>query len=165
MRNPRSLRSALAGGCLIATGAVPLTAQAVNGTVVMPDGSTPASGVIVLFESAAGVVIQRALTNERGAFTARFTSGGDYRTRALRVGYRPTELPTVRVAPTGTTALRIVLTASPVTLPVVSVRGADVCRGDRAEGAMVAEVWEEARKALMASELSDETNPLIAEWV
>ena len=166
MRNPRSLRRALAGGCLlIATGALPLTAQVVNGTVVMSDGSTPASGVIVLFESAAGVVVQRALTNERGMFFARFTSGGDYRTRALRVGYRPTDVPTVRVASTGTTALRIVLTGSPVTLPVVSVRGADVCRGDRAEGAVVAEVWEEARKALIASELSDETAPLIAEWV
>ena len=87
MRNPRSLRRALAGGCLlIATGAVPLTAQAVLGTVVMPDGSTPAAGVIVLFETAAGVVIQRAITNERGTFTAKFTAGGDFRTRALRVG-------------------------------------------------------------------------------
>ena len=129
---------------------MPLTAQAVNGTVVLPDGSTPASGVIVLFENASGVVVHRALTGQRGTFTTEFKSGGDYRARVLRVGYKPTELPGVRVAPTGTTTLRIVLTASAVTLPVVSVRGADVCRGDRAEGALVAEVWEEARKALIA---------------
>jgi hypothetical protein len=71
----------------------------------------------------------------------------------------------VRVAASGTTELRIVLDASAVTLPVVSVRGADLCRGDRAEGAVVAEVWEEARKALIASELSDDAAPLVAEWV
>src|SRR5262245_35418686 len=115
MRNPRVLRRALAGGwLLIAAGVVSLPAQAVRGTVVMPDGSTPAAGVIVVFETAKGAVVQRAITGERGTFTAKFTAGGDYRTRALRVGYRPTDVPTVRVAANGTTELRIVLAASPV---------------------------------------------------
>ena len=166
MRNLRSLRRALAGWSLaVIAGAAPLAAQAVRGAVVMPDESTPAAGVIVVFESAPGVVAHRALTDERGAFTARLAAAGEYRTRVLRVGYRPSEGPTLRVEGMGTTTVRIVLSVTPVTLPAVSVRSADVCRGDRAGGAVVAEVWEEARKALMASALSDGSDPLIAEWV
>jgi hypothetical protein len=103
------------------------------------------------------------LTDERGAFFAPVAAGGRYRIRALRIGYQPTVLDAV-VEPTGTTALRVVLGVAAVALPSVTVRGEDICRGTGAEGAVVAQVWEEARKALLASGLSA-AEPLVAEWI
>ena len=140
-----------------------IAAQAVRGTVVLADGVGPAAGVIVVLESRSGAVAGRVLTDERGAFFAPVAAGGRYRIRALRIGYQPTVLDAV-VEPTGTTALRVVLGVAAVALPSVTVRGEDICRGTGAEGAVVAQVWEEARKALLASGLSA-AEPLVAEWI
>ena len=165
----RSLRSILgvfgATLCLSSVVAPILSAQAVRGGVVQRDGTTPASGVIVVLEDTAGHVAGRTLSDGRGAFFITLPSAGTYRARVLRVGYQPTIVSGIAVRDSGTTSLRVVLTGAPVTLPNVSVRGEDICRGDRRDGALVAEVWEEARKALLASGLSDATAPLIAEWI
>ncbi len=167
------------GGVLAALPISTLTAQTVRGVVTQPDGVTPAAGVIVLIESATSSTAAtadasasparpsaKALTDERGAFTIRLASEGMYRGRALRVGYQPTVIQPFAVNGDGTTtALRIVLTAIPVSLPAVSVRGSDVCRGRGGDGELVARVWEEARKALLASGMTDDAAPLVAEWI
>lgn len=140
-------------------------AQAVRGTVVAADGTSPASGVIVLLEDSSGAVRGRALSDDRGAFVARLAEGGTYRLRALRIGFEPTVISSFKVEATGATPIRLVLTTVALTLPSVSVKGRDVCRGQRADGDVVARVWEEARKALMASGLSTESSPLTAEWI
>lgn len=138
-------------------------AQSLRGIVVLPDSVTPVPGVIVVLESSAGDVVTRALSDERGSFTIRATAGA-YRLRALRIGYQPTVLPSVSVDTLPLTAFRVVLNETPVALARVSVRGADICRGIGNDGAAVAAIWEEARKALLASGLSA-TTPLMAEWV
>ncbi|MBL0171850.1 MAG: carboxypeptidase regulatory-like domain-containing protein [Gemmatimonadaceae bacterium] len=124
-----------------------LSAQGVRGVVVQRHGTTPASGVIVVLENAAGAVVGRTLSDGRGDFRLPLTSTGTYRARMLRVGFQPTIITGIAVRDTGTTALHVVLTSAPVTLPTVSVRSEDICRGDRSDGALVAAVWEEARKA------------------
>ena len=146
-----------------------LGAQAVRGEVFMPDGRTPAAGVVVVLEDAQGAVVGRALTDERGGISLALLSGGRFTVRALRIGYRPTVLPPFNVEPTGVTALRLVLDGTAVALPSVTVRGDDICRGQREAGddggRVVADVWEEARKALLASGLSADITPLMAEWI
>lgn len=167
------------GGVLAAPPTTTLAAQTVRGVVTQPDGVTPAAGVIVLLESASGGAAvtsdasasparpsAKALTDERGAFTIRLASEGTYRGRVLRVGYQPTLIPPFSVSGTSfATTVRIVLTALPVSLPAVSVRGSDVCRGRGGDGELVARVWEEARKALLASGMTDDAAPLVAEWI
>lgn len=140
-------------------------AQSVRGNVVQGDGATPASGVIVVFEDSVGSIAARALSDERGGFVLRLPNGGTFAVRALRIGYEPTVLSGVVVASTGTTTLRIQLSSKSVALPSVTVRGRDICRGQRSEGEVVAQVWEEARKALLASGLSANSAPLFAEWI
>jgi Carboxypeptidase regulatory-like domain len=142
-------------------GAAAVRGMIVRGTVVLADGIAPAAGVIVLLESGPGVVAARALTDERGGFVATLPTVGRYRLRALRIGYQPT---VVDVVVEETTTLRVVLIAPAVVLPSVAVRGEDVCRGGATDGAVVAQVWEEARKALLASGLSASA-PLFAEWI
>jgi Carboxypeptidase regulatory-like domain len=159
-------RAAAAAGVLHALFAgVSLAAQQVRGTVVQADGATPVGGVIVVIDGAPGERALRALTDERGVFLVSLSRPGQYSGRALRIGYQPTLIAPFLVAGQGVTPLRVVLNSAPVQLPTVAVRGADVCRGQGGDGQVVAQVWEEARKALLASGLSAETSPLMAEWV
>ncbi|MEQ1692211.1 MAG: carboxypeptidase-like regulatory domain-containing protein [Gemmatimonas sp.] len=142
-----------------------MSAQAVRGSVVQLDGATPATGAIVVLEDHAGALVGRTLTDARGEFFVKLADGGVYRARVLRVGYQPTIVPAFSVDNTGATTIRIVVSGAAVVLPTIAVRGQDICRGQRADGAVVAEIWEEARKALLSSELSDGAAPLIAEWI
>lgn len=162
---PLIARYTTAALAIAASHAIALRAQAVRGTVVMPDGASPAAGVIIALDHADGTFAARALTDERGTFLIRLTTAGDYRGRALRVGFQPTAISSISVLSTGTATVRIVLNAAVVTLPSVSVRSQDICRGQSADGEVVAAIWEEARKALLASGMSADASPLFAEWV
>jgi len=149
---------------VLAALAVPAGAQVVRGVVSMPDGTTRASGVIIVASRDTAAPI-RALTNQRGAFTLQLSAPGTYTVRALRVGFKPTDGPTVTVAKTDTVSIQITLTGVAVSLVTVTVQGDDVCRTKPDSGALVARAWEEARKAIMASQLSATDAPLVAEWI
>ncbi|WP_309668881.1 carboxypeptidase regulatory-like domain-containing protein [Gemmatimonas sp.] len=154
--------------CVVGTPAA-LQAQLVRGTVLDRDGATPAAAVIVLLENGTGQVVARTLSDARGAFRFQLpTPVARYRLRALRVGYAPTDGPTI--GPFGNPVEEIplmpfTLSLAAVALPTVSVRGRDDCRTSSADGQLVARVWEEGRKALMASQLASSDSPLNAEWI
>ncbi|MCC6241545.1 MAG: carboxypeptidase regulatory-like domain-containing protein [Gemmatimonadaceae bacterium] len=157
---------AVAAGVAYATLAnTSLDAQQLRGTVVQADGATPVGGVIVVIEGSAGERAYRALTDERGVFVLSLSRAGQYSGRALRIGYQPTPIAPFIVSVQGVTPLRVTLNSASVVLPTVAVQGTDVCRGQGNDGQMVAQVWEEARKALLASGLTAQTSPLMAEWV
>jgi len=139
-------------------------AQVVRGVVTMPDGTTRASGVIIAAAGDTGAPA-RALTNQRGAFTIQLRAPGRYSLSALRIGFRPTDGPTITVATGDTISVQFRLTGSAVSLQVVTVRGNDICRTSPDSGALVAKAWEEARKAIMASQLAATDAPLVAEWI
>ncbi len=150
---------ALAGGVLPEVAA----AQAVRGTVVLPDGRTPAAGVIVVAAGDSGRVA-RALTGEHGTYLLSLPAAGRYTVRALRVGYRPGAGSTVTISAHDTVTADLVLSGVAVSLAAVTVRGDDACRVNPDSGALVAQAWEEARKAILSSQLSAGA-PLIAEWI
>ncbi len=52
-----------------------------------------------------------------------------------------------------------------ITLAAVNVRDRETCRVSADTGLAVTRVWEEARKAMLSSQLSAEGAPLIAEWI
>jgi formylmethanofuran dehydrogenase subunit C len=153
--------------CLLAVFCLPFSVFAqgtatVKGRVTMSDGSTRASGVIVV---ATGLDTARALTNRNGDYSLQVRAPGSYAIRALRVGFRPTVGPTVSVAAGETAEANIQLTDFAVSLVAVTVRGDDVCRTSPDSGALVARAWEEARKAILSSQLSSNEAPLVAEWI
>ena len=139
-------------------------AQVVRGTVSMPDGTTRAAGVIVVAVRDSSQPA-RALTNQRGAFTIRLQAPGRYAIKVLRIGFRPTDGPTVTVGSADTISVQLIITDVAVSLQTVRVRGEDVCRTSPDSGALVARAWEEARKAIMASQLSAIDAPLVADWI
>ncbi len=153
---------------VIALAPVSLRAQSLRGTVLLPDSVTAAAGVIVQASDARGAILQRTLSDVRGHFALTFSmtvsAAAPIELRLLRIGFAPTVLHGVRVAERAVAPLIIVLGAERVQLARVTVRGEDVCRMDASDGREVARVWEEARKAMLASQLA-EMEPLLAEWV
>jgi len=160
----RSIRTALMLGlCASAVSAQ----SVVRGRVTMADGATRASGVIVVANPIDGVpaAVARALTSQRGEYQVALPRAGRYQIQALRIGFRPTAGPVVTVATADTVDANIQLTDVAVSLATVTVRGDDVCRISPDSGALVARAWEEARKAIMASQLTTNEAPLVAEWI
>lgn len=153
----------MATGALL-LGARPLAAQRLRGQVVLPDSATPAGGVIVVATGDAGATVLRALTTGRGTFDLALPHAGRFDVRVLRIGFAPTVVPAVEVAAGETRQLRIVLGSERIALTRVTVRGRSECGAKTDAGALVAKVWEEARKALMASQLVAD-RPLVAEWI
>jgi hypothetical protein len=142
-----------------------VSAQVVTGTVVLPDSVTPVSGVIVIATDAGGTTLARGLTNGKGAFTVRLPAAATIDIKLLRIGYRPSKGPTVTVAAGAVQTVRIVFSAAAVSLVAVNVRERETCRVQADSGLMVASLWEEARKAMLTSQLTSEEAPLFAEWI
>ena len=148
---------------LLSVTVLPLDAQVVRGTVVAPD-SAPVAGVIVMAADRRGDTMGRALTNDLGHFTLRLPAAGAYVLTMLRIGYRPTPGPTIDVG-ASVVPIRLVFTADPVVLSLVSVNAVETCQVSADTGLMVARVWEEARKAMLSTQLSAADAPLFAEWI
>jgi len=132
-------------------------AQAVRGRVVSPD-SVPVPGAIVTLLDSAGTPIARALADDSGRFNVRMATAGRYAFQVLRLGFRPTVTAPFRVDTGAVSARTVVLTGAPVTLRAVAVTAPQQCVGSDSAAAGFA-VWEEARKALLASQLTRLTRP------
>jgi hypothetical protein len=61
--------------------------------------------------------------------------------------------------------VRIVFAADPVNLAAINVRDRSTCRVNADTGLIVTRVWEEARKAMLTTQLSTGEAPLFAEWI
>ena len=140
-------------------------AQSITGSVVLPDSTTPARGIIVLALDLRGAEMARTLTSAAGRFVLRAPATGSYRIRLLRIGYRPTDGPTVDVGSGQIDAGRIVLAGREVVLSAVNVRNRATCRVNADTGYAVSQVWDEARKAMLSTELTSSDAPLVAEWI
>jgi len=137
-------------------------AQEVRGIVVLPDSATPARGILLTATDARGEIVGRALSDARGEFQLRVPRPMRVTVRALRVGFRPTVYGAVDLGAAAVT-VRVVLQPNAVQLASITVRRSDACRARDDGRTRVAEVWEEARKALLVAE-TQRDDGLIAEW-
>jgi hypothetical protein len=159
-----TLRRISLAAAIAASAARLLAAQAVTGTVVLRDSSA-AVGVIVQARDGSGRPAGSALTNSRGEFRLALPTDGRFDIRILRIGYRPTQGPSVTVIAGKADPVRIVVTGEAVILSGIDIRDRETCRISADSGMMVARLWEEARKAMQTVQLSAEGEPLIAEWI
>jgi len=153
----REITRPLPSLCLALLAALPLAsigAQELTGTIRFPDGATPAPGILLIASRPAdAVVVARAVTGSGGSFVLRVPPG-ELSLRALRVGYRPTNLGRISLGPGERRRIDFTLSDVPVVLASVTTRAAARCAvADRA-GGDVATLFDEARKALLASQLS-----------
>ena len=127
-------------------------AQRVVGTVVHPDGRTPAAGVIVVARDTAGRELSQAVTGAEGRFTLFVDSATTLSLRLFREGFAPTDGETRRLAGDEIVDLIAVLGNAPVPrLPLP--RGASSCgRATAEQRAAVELLLEEARKAFIVAQ-------------
>jgi hypothetical protein len=137
-------------------------AQSLRGTTVERADSTPVSGVVMLLMDAEGRVQARALTNANGEFRLVPGAAGTYRVRTMRIGYQPvSSLPFVLRQ--GEEIEEIVrLSSIPLALDTVRVVTRSVCRALGDSSAAIATVWDQARAALAATQLSSGSRALKA---
>jgi hypothetical protein len=160
---PNRLIATIATGLLL-TAVHSLGAQRLRGQIVLPDSATPAPGAMVVATDHRGTVVRSVLADAQGLFDLLLPPAGSVEVRVLRVGFRPTPVGSFDLADGEARSIRIVLAGTPITLPKVTVRGKDLCGSESKGGLLVASVWDEARKALMASRIVS-GRPLVAEWI
>lgn len=151
----RLRRTAASVACTLAATAATAGAQIVRGTVVQADSTTRAAGIVVAASDAQGSVVARALSADDGTFDLSVPGAGRYTLRLLRIGYRPTTLAELTVPREGVSGLRAVLAGEALMLSAVTVRSENVCGSTDDAGKVVAQLWESARTALTAAELSE----------
>ena len=142
-------------------------AQTLTGTVLRADHTTPVAGAIVVARDAQGGST-RALTAAAGTFRIRLPHAGTFDLTVLRIGFRPTKAPPVTLAADATESVTLIADSDPVALSAVNVSAGKDCRVNPDSGQMVARVWEEARKAMLASQLNAGdagTAPLDGAWI
>ena len=136
---------------LVASGA--LGAQVVRGVVVDSATGSPVPGVVVVLLDGAGKRVAAVIAGDDGRYAVRSTSPGQYALRAERIGFRAAAPRPVALSAGETVEVRLVTSPLPVRLSSVRVTARTACVA-RAEGDDVSAVWEEARKALLATDVT-----------
>jgi hypothetical protein len=129
-----------------------LRAQAIAGTVVRTDGTTPASGIVVqLLDAEGGGTVSRTVSSSRGTFFLSAPTTGGVRLEILRVGQRPFRSERYELTRSDTLRVRLVLPEQPITLAALNVREARRCTIRPDSGALVAQLFTQARTVLLGS--------------
>jgi Carboxypeptidase regulatory-like domain len=132
--------------------------QIVRGLVTERASRSPLPGVLVWLERAnAGAApqsVNSVLTNERGEYAVRATAEGRYRVSAKRIGVQRFTSPEFDLAAGETKRVDIPLDAVLYTLPEVVVSAETFCMTRANQAQRVASLWEEARTALTATQIS-----------
>ncbi|MCH8935640.1 MAG: carboxypeptidase regulatory-like domain-containing protein [Gemmatimonadetes bacterium] len=134
----------------ITLGAPAARAQVITGQVVDSLSGRPVGrGFVVVLDQQDNEVI-RVLTTSDGVFEIR-VAPGRYRVRSERIGFRVAESRLFDIAGGQAVTETLAVSAVPLLLREIEVRRDDQCQMDPAEGASMAALWEEARKALAAA--------------
>ena len=135
-----------------------LRAQVARGTVTEQTSNAPLAGVVVDLvradASGANDRVFSVLTDVSGTFALRASGPGRYRVTAKRIGVKRYSSAPFDLADGETRSLTIVLEALDYRLPEVVVSGTSLCSVNPRDVAQVAALWEEARTALDAAEIS-----------
>lgn len=148
----------LAIGLLLTVTSGALGAQLVHGTVREAGSGAPLAGVVVSIHRPADgnptTSLAATLTNTSGEFSITPGDTGYFILIVKRIGVRQFQSPPFVLAPGQTHRLDVTLDPVRYELPVVTVSAATPCRARGADRGRIAALWEEARTAITASELS-----------
>ncbi|MEO8561037.1 MAG: carboxypeptidase regulatory-like domain-containing protein [bacterium] len=128
-----------------------LGAQLVRGHALAGADSAPIGGVVMQLATPANVVVAQSLSDARGVFTLRAPAAGQYRLRALRLGFRPTLGGLFAVVDSGITQRSLVLNGAAVTLTTARVTADEQCAAGGDPTSLGFRAWEQARTALAAA--------------
>ena len=148
-------------------GFVPLIARAqtVRGTVYDQARPSPAVGAIVTLERirsplSAPELVRSVLTDERGAYAIRATEVGTHRVFVRRIGAKPFRSEPFSIGTGEVRRLDVHLegfnetTADVTELGRITVLRVSPCETNPVEAVRIARLWDDARTALLATEIS-----------
>lgn len=141
------------------------TAQTVRGTVYDQARPSPAVGAIVTLERvrsplASPEQIRSVLTDESGSYAIRATENGTYRVLVRRIGSKPYRSDAFQVGASETRRLDVYLerfqatTSEYTELGRITVLRVTPCETNPSDAARIARLWDDARTALLATEIS-----------
>lgn len=128
-------------------------AQVVRGRITDVNSSAPVAGALVSLLTPRGdSAVASALTTARGDYALRAPGPGEFRLSAKRIGVRRYVSAPFALGPGETRAFDVTIDAIAMTLPTVEVSGLCVTRARDLR--RVASLWDEARTALVATDIS-----------
>lgn len=139
-----------------------LAAQAVRGRVMSAAGDAPIPGVVVSLLDSAAAAVTRALSDASGRYELTAARPGRYRIRAQRIGFRPITSAPLQLASGASVERQLVLSAIAVSLDTVRVAQRSVCGSMGDSAAATFAMWEQARTALYAAQLTSRARGLNA---
>ena len=151
MRFDRVLLAILVAASLFATPSSG-DAQTVLARVLDGEDSRPVFGALAYLLDSEGTVLKRALTDQLGRALFVGLQAGAFRVRVEMIGKATVETDLFQVAPGVTATQDVRLESSAIILEGLQVEAeGGRCRVRPAQGLGVAELWDEARKALSAA--------------
>jgi hypothetical protein len=143
---------------LFTLGAQVTEAQVVRGVVRERISSEGFGGTVVelLRQSSSGTEarVASALTDDRGNYAVQAPGAGRFVLVVKRIGVRRYRSEPFALGEGETVVRNVVVDAVLLTLPQVTVTGTTTCSGEAREGNLVAALWDEARTALLATQIS-----------
>lgn len=130
-------------------------AQSLRGRVTGP-GNVPLAGVLVQVQQTNGQIAATTTTSENGFYSVASLADGAYNVRILRIGYRAHSAGRITIAGGAAEALNIAWDAAPIPLATRLVTAPRTCKVSADSGTLIANVWEETRKALLSSLVAEE---------
>ena len=128
-------------------------AQELRGVVRLPDGVTPAAGVVVVLMHATRTdsIVARGVTTERGRFSLKTPPATPTVLRLLRIGYEPMQGGTFTLARDEIRDASYTLHNNRVNLATIDVKATARCQVQPNGAQLVAQLFQQARTALIAS--------------
>lgn len=154
----RVLRGAAIAMLAVVAVSVPARARAqiVRGHVVDAGSGQPLYGAIVALMDASGAQVAAAISDADGYATLPAPMPGRYRLQARRIGFRSTTSTPFTLAAGQKLAVLLVASAVPVQLATIKVTGKERCTTRPEEGRAAFTLWNEVRKALTATTLTEQ---------
>ena len=140
--------------CALAMVTRTVSAQTIAGRVLGRADGAPVVGVIVTLLDSAGRPVTTKLAEDGGAFDFAATAAGTFTIRVDRVGFRSTTTAPFLVRQGEKVDVPITIASEGVSLRAVKVSADRRCVVRPQEGLATAELWNEARKALNATQLT-----------
>ncbi len=153
----------LAPACFLASmpfAAGPAAAQTIRVRTVDEVTRQPAAGALVSLLTPSGARLRQRLTDHLGRATLTASGPGVYRVRADRIGHPGITSDSLALRAADTVELTIAMPARRTVLPELVATGTSPCVTDPASARSTAALWEEARKALLTSQLTRDRRDL-----
>ena len=156
-RKTRGAGLAMALVVLQAAAAPAMQGQVIRGRLVDDGDNAAIAGAMMTLMNRAGRGVERTVTRSgTGLFELRAPTPGEYRVRAERIGYATTFSAFFGISVGDTLTVEIAAPVEAISLEEIRVTGRPRCHLHLEEGLAVAQVWDEARKALAAARWTQE---------